>query len=122
MTTTKSIEKTLPQRQRDKLLATLRARFEKNLGRHQGLVWAKVQARLEANAEQLWSLSEMERTGGEPNVVGAESGEFVFFDWSAQSPKVRVSFCYDSGALDVAIQTRSNLFGWRGQFTPEFVA
>ncbi len=122
MTTTKRIEKALPKGQRDDLLAALKAWFEKNLGRHPSLVWAKAQAQLVANAEQLWSLSEMERTGGEPNVVGAESGEFVFFDWSAQSPKVRVSFCYDSGALDVVNQTRSNLFGWRGRFTPENVA
>lgn len=100
MTTIKSIEKALPQRQRDELLAALKARFEKNMGRHQGLVWAKVQARLEAKPEKRWSLAEMERTGGEPDVVGVKSGEFVFFDCSAQSPKGRVSFCYDRAALD----------------------
>jgi hypothetical protein len=78
----------------------LKDRFEKNMNRHKGLDWAKVQARLEANAEKLWSLKEMERTGGEPDVVGVKSGEFVFFDCSAQSPKGRVSFCYDRAALD----------------------
>ena len=72
------------------------------MGRHQGLVWAKVQARLEAKPDKLWSLNEMERTGGEPDVVGQDkkSGEYVFFDCSAQSPKGRVSFCYDRAALD----------------------
>src|SRR5258707_10432150 len=94
------MKKDLSPKQRDELLAALKDRFEKNMGRHQGLVWAKVQARLEANAEKLWSLSEMERTGGEPDGVGVKSGEFVFFDCSAQSPKGRVSFCYDREALD----------------------
>jgi len=89
-------------KQRDELLAALKARFEKNMSRHPGWVWARVQARLEANAEKLWSLAEMERTGGEPDVVGQDkkSGEFVFMDCSAQSPKGRVSFCYDREALD----------------------
>ena len=74
------MKKELSSKQRDELLAALKARFEKNLGRHPGLVWAKVQARLEANAEKLWSLAEMETTGGEPDVVGQDkkSGEFVF--------------------------------------------
>ena len=96
------MKKELSSKQRDELLAALKARFEKNLGRHPGLVWAKVQARLEANAEKLWSLAEMETTGGEPDVVGQDkkSGEFVFMDCSAQSPKGRVSFCYDRAALD----------------------
>jgi hypothetical protein len=95
-------KKELSPKQREELLGALKARFEKNLGRHQGLVWAKVQVRLEANAEKLWSLAEMERTGGEPDVVGQDkkSGEFVFMDCSAQSPKGRVSFCYDRAALD----------------------
>ena len=77
-------------------------RSEKNLNRHKGLEWAKVQARLEANADKLWSLNEMERTGGEPDVVGHDkkSGEVIFFDCSEQSPKGRVSFCYDREALD----------------------
>jgi hypothetical protein len=95
-------KKALSPKQHDELLAVLKARFEKNLGRHQGLVWAKVQARLEAKPDKLWSLAEMERTGGEPDVVGQDkkSGEFVFMDCSAQSPKGRVSFCYDREALD----------------------
>ena len=95
-------KKELSPKQRDELLTALKVRFEKNLTRHQGLVWAKVQARLEANAEKLCSLAEMERTGGEPDVVGQDkkSGEFVFMDCSAQSPKGRVSFCYDRAALD----------------------
>jgi hypothetical protein len=101
---TKGIEmkKELSSKQRDELLAALKARFEKNMGRHPGLVWAKVQARLEAKPDKLWSLAEMERTGGEPDVVGQDkkSGEFVFMDCSAQSPKDRVSFCYDRAALD----------------------
>ena len=92
----------LSPKQREELFRALKDRFEKNLNRHKGLDWAKVQARLEANAEKLWSLQEMERTGGEPDVVGRDkkSGEFVFVDCSAQSPKGRVSFCYDRAALD----------------------
>jgi hypothetical protein len=90
----------LSPKQREELLGALKARFEKNMGRHPGLVWAKVQARLEAKPDKLWSLQEMERTGGEPDVVGVKSGEFVFFDCAAQSPKGRVSFCYDREALD----------------------
>ena len=78
----------------------MKARFDANKARHPGLVWAKVQARLEAKPDKLWSLAEMERTGGEPDVVGVKSGEFVFMDCSAQSPKGRVSFCYDRAALD----------------------
>ena len=99
---TKGIEmkKELSPQQRDELLAALKARFDANKARHPGLVWAKVQARLEARPEKLWSLAEMERTGGEPDVVGVKSGEFVFMDCSAQSPKGRVSFCYDRAALD----------------------
>ena len=94
------MKKELSPKQREELLSALKDRFEKNLKRHKGLDWAKVQARLEANAEKLWSLQEMERTGGEPDVVGVKSGEFVFFDCSPQSPKGRVSFCYDRQALD----------------------
>ena len=98
-TTTK---KELSPKQRDELLAALKARFDANKARHPGLVGAKVQARLEVRPEKLWSLAEMERTGGEPDVVGQDkkSGEFVFMDCSAQSPKGRVSFCYDRAALD----------------------
>jgi hypothetical protein len=89
--------KSLSPKQRDELLASLKARFDANKGRHQGLEWAKVQARLEAEADKLWSLAEMERTGGEPDVVGHDkkSGEFVFMDCSEQTPKGRVSVCYD---------------------------
>jgi hypothetical protein len=98
----KGNKKKLSSKQRDELLKALKSRFEKNMNRHKGLDWAKVQARLEANAEKLWSLNEMERTGGEPDVVGHDkkSGEYVFYDCSAQSPKGRVSFCYDREALD----------------------
>jgi hypothetical protein len=87
----------LSPKQIEELLRTLKARFKKNMSRHKGLEWAKVQARLEANPEKLWSLNEMERTGGEPDVVGQEekTGEYVFFDCSAETPKDRTSVCYD---------------------------
>jgi Protein of unknown function (DUF4256) len=96
------MKKELSPKQREELLAALKTRFEKNLNRHKGLDWAKVQARLEANADKLWSLNEMERTGGEPDVVGHDkkSGEYIFYDCSAESPKGRTSFCYDREALD----------------------
>lgn len=102
MSTTKNNNKELSPKQREELLGALKARFEKNLNRHEGLDWAKVQARLEAHPEKLWSLQEMERTGGEPDVVGQDkkSGEFIFFDCSAQSPNGRTSLCYDREALD----------------------
>jgi hypothetical protein len=92
----------LSSAQRQELLKTLKARFEKNVNRHKGLDWAGVQAKLEANAEKLWSLSEMESTGGEPDVVGHDkkSGEYIFYDCSAESPKGRRSICYDREALD----------------------
>ena len=92
----------LSQKQREELLKTLQARFEKNLSRHKGLEWAKVQAKLEANPGKLWSLHEMERTGGEPDVVDQDkkTGEYIFYDCSAESPKGRRSFCYDREALD----------------------
>jgi hypothetical protein len=88
-------------KQREELLSTLKARFEKNMTRHKGFEWANVQAKLEANAEKLWSLSEMERTGGEPDVVGHDkkTGEYIFYDCSAESPKGRRSACYDREAL-----------------------
>jgi len=88
--------------QREELLTTLKARFEKHMNRHKGLEWAKVQAKLEANSEKLWSLSEMEATGGEPDVVGFDkkTGEYVFYDCSAESPKGRRSVCYDREALN----------------------
>ena len=93
---------TLSKKQREELLRALKARFEKNMNRHKDLEWAKVQAKLQANAEKLWSLNEMERTGGEPDVVGHDkkTGEYLFFDCSAESPDGRASFCYDREALD----------------------
>ena len=94
------MKKELSQKQREELLGALKDRFEKNLNRHKGLDWAKVQARLEANPEKLWSLQEMERTGGEPDVVGVKSGEYVFFDCSAETPKGRTSVCYDREGLE----------------------
>jgi len=101
-TNMKSNKKELSLKQRDGLLATLKARFEKNMNRHKGLDWAKVQARLEANPEKLWSLNEMERTGGEPDVVRQDkkSGEYIFFDCSEQTPSGRGSLCYDDEALE----------------------
>ena len=94
--------KDMKAKQRDELLGTLKARYEKNMHRHPGLAWAKVEARLEANAEKLWSLNEMERTGGEPDVVGREdgTGEYTFCDCSAESPKGRRSVCYDREAQE----------------------
>jgi hypothetical protein len=97
-----SNKKDLSPEQREELLETLKARFEKNMSRHKSLEWAEVQAKLEANAEKLWSLNQMERTGGEPDVVGLEkrTGEYVFYDCSAESPKGRRSVCYDREALE----------------------
>src|SRR5258708_2006244 len=97
-----SNKKELSPEQREELLRTLKARFEKNMNRHKGLEWDKVQAKLEANAEKLWSLNEMERTGGEPDVVGHDkkTGEYIFYDCSADSPKNRRSVCYDGEALE----------------------
>jgi hypothetical protein len=93
---------TLSNKQREELLKALQARFEKNMNRHQGLEWGKVQARLEENAATLWSLNEMEKTGGEPDVVGHDkkTGEYIFYDCAAESPKGRRSLCYDREALD----------------------
>jgi Protein of unknown function (DUF4256) len=94
-------KKQLSSTQREELLKTLKARFEKNMARHKGLDWAKVQAKLEANTEKLWSLNEMETTGGEPDVVGHDkkTGDYSFYDCSAESPKGRRSVCYDGEAL-----------------------
>ncbi len=94
--------KGMKAKQREELLQALEARFEKNMNRHQGLQWVNVQTRLEANPEKLWSLNEMERTGGEPDVVGydKETGQYVFYDCSAESPAGRRSLCYDRQALD----------------------
>jgi Protein of unknown function (DUF4256) len=94
---------TLSKKQREELLRALKARFEKNMNRHKGLAWAAVQPKLEADTEKLWSLSEMERTDGEPDVVGYDkkTGEFIFCDCAAESPKGRRSLCYDREALDL---------------------
>src|SRR6266852_8666100 len=97
-----SNKKDLSPDQREELRGALKARFEKNMNRHKGLEWAKVRAKLEANTEKLWSLAEMERTGGEPDVVGHDkkTGEYIFYDCSAESPKDRRSVCYDREALE----------------------
>src|SRR6478672_7215445 len=94
-------KKKLSQPQREALLKTLKARFQENMNRHKGLEWAKIQAKLDASPEKLWSLGEMERTGGEPDVVGQDkkTGEYIFYDCSAESPKDRRSLCYDEEAL-----------------------
>lgn len=93
---------TLSKKQSEELLKTLRTRFEKNMDRHPGMEWGKVQAKLQSNAEKLWSLQEMERTGGEPDVVAIDkkTGEYVFYDCAAESPKNRRSLCYDDQALN----------------------
>jgi hypothetical protein len=92
----------LSPEQREELLRALKARFEKNMNRHKGLEWAQVQAKLEAHGEKMWSLNEMERTGGEPDVIGHDkkTGEYIFCDCSAESPKGRRSVCYDREALE----------------------
>src|SRR5206468_9770513 len=92
-----SNKKELAPEQREELLRALKARFEKNMTRHKGLQWAKVQAKLEANIEKLWSLNEMERTGGEPDIVSHDkkTGEYIFFDCSAESPNGRRNVCYE---------------------------
>ncbi|MGN7382985.1 DUF4256 domain-containing protein [Paenibacillus sp. SAFN-117] len=97
-----SNKKELSPEEREGLLKTLKARFEKNMNRHEGLEWADVQAKLEASPEKLWSLHEMETTGGEPDVVGHDdrTGEYIFYDCSAESPKGRRSICYDRAALE----------------------
>ena len=95
-------KKKLPTEQREELFKTLKVRFEKNMNRHKGLEWSKVQAKLEANTEKLWSLDKMEETGGEPDVVGIDkkTGEYIFYDCSTESPKDRRSLCYDHEALE----------------------
>src|ERR1700720_2860402 len=97
-----SNKKNLSSKQREELLRALKARFEKNMNRHKGLEWAEVHAKLEVNAGKLWSLNEMERTGGEPDVVGHDkkTGEYIFYDCSAESPPGRRSVCYDREALE----------------------
>ncbi|HEY4550790.1 MAG TPA: DUF4256 domain-containing protein [Bacillus sp. (in: firmicutes)] len=100
----------LSHEQREEILGTLKARFEKNLNRHEGLEWDNVQAKLETNPEKLWSLNEMESTGGEPDVIGhdTKTGEFIFYDCSAESPKGRRSVCYDREALESRKQHKPN--------------
>ena len=102
MNNTIAHNKSLPPAQRDDLLATLKARFAQHMQRHAGLEWTKVEGRLKAYADKQWSLSEMERTGGEPDVVGLDqkSGEVIFYDCSPESPEGRRSLCYDQEALD----------------------
>jgi hypothetical protein len=97
MNTIDSTNSALSQEQRDELLGVLRARFEQNMHRHSGLTWAAIQTKLEATPEKLWSLNEMERTGGEPDLVGHEptTGEYIFYDCSAETPHGRRSVCYD---------------------------
>jgi uncharacterized protein DUF4256 len=98
----KSNKKELSPADREEFLTELKERFEKNMNRHKGVEWAKVKAKLEADAKKLWSLSEMERTGGEPDVAGFDkkTGEYIFYDCSAESPKGRRSLCYDRQALE----------------------
>lgn len=95
-------KKTLSSRQREELLGALKARFEKNMSRHKGLEWDRVRERLDANGGRLWSLNEMEKTGGEPDVVAHDkkTGEYIFFDCSAESPVGRAGYCFDREALD----------------------
>lgn len=102
MSSINSNKKQLSLEQREKLLVTLKSRFEKNMNRHVSLEWAKVQAKLETDGKKLWSLSEMEMTGGEPDVIGYDNmtGEYTFYDCSAESPKGRRSLCYDREALE----------------------
>jgi hypothetical protein len=113
MTNMNSNKKELSPEQLEELLGALKARFEVNMNRHEGLEWANVLARLEGHAEKLWSLNEMERTGGEPDVVGhdKETGEYIFYDCSAESPKGRRNVCYDREALEA-----------RKEFKPENTA
>ena len=95
------MKKEVTSKQREELFKTLKARFEKNMSRHKGNEWAKVKAKLDKNVEKIWSLNEMEKTGGEPDVVGFDkkTGEYIFYDCSAESPAGRRSFCYDNEAL-----------------------
>lgn len=95
-------KKELTQKQTEELIKTLKTRFEKNKNRHKGIEWTKVESKLKKNSSKLWSLNEMERTGGEPDVIGYDkkSGEFIFYDCSEESPTGRRSFCYDKEALE----------------------
>jgi hypothetical protein len=96
------MKKDLPAKQREELLSILKKRFEKNASRHKGIEWVKVEAKLKASTAKLWSLNEMEDTGGEPDVVGYDkkTGEYIFYDCSPESPSGRRSFCYDREALN----------------------
>jgi hypothetical protein len=109
-------KKALSPKQPEELLRASNARFEKNLNRHNGLEWVNVKAKLEANPEKLWSLNEMERTGGEPDVVGYDqkTSEYIFFDCSPESPKGRTSLCYDREALALALAPRRSANSKRG--------
>jgi len=102
MNNIKTIQKKLSSAQREELISMLKSRFEKHSNRHKGIEWSDVQARLETNSEKLWSLREMEATGGEPDVIGQDkkTGEYLFYDCSAESPKGRRSLCYDREALN----------------------
>lgn len=102
MSNIKSNKKELLPKQSEELLSTLKTRFEKNMKRHKDIEWPNVQAKLEANTEKLWSLNEMEKSGGEPDVVSnnKKTGEYIYYDCSAESPNGRRSFCYDRAALD----------------------
>jgi hypothetical protein len=102
MSRSNNTKQELSSEQREKLLAILKARFDKNMRRHKGIKWAEVQSRLEANPAKLWSLNEMETSGGEPDVIAHDkkSGEYLFFDCSPESPKGRVSVCYDRAGLE----------------------
>lgn len=102
MSSTKKQQNKLPAEQRKTLLEALRIRFEKNMHRHEGMDWAKIQAKLEANSDKLWSLSEMEITGGKPDVVGLDkkTGEYIFYDCSQETPKGRRSTCYNREGLE----------------------
>ena len=101
-TMTKGTKKQLSPKQSDELISILKIRFQENMSRHKGLEWATIQAKLEANIEKMWSLNEMEKTGGEPDIVGYDkkTNEYIFYDCSAESPKDRRSFCYDIEALN----------------------
>nr|WP_320024209.1 DUF4256 domain-containing protein [uncultured Acetobacterium sp.] len=98
----KNEERELSSEQREELLSVLKVRFEKNINRHQGLKWAEIQSKLEANTKKMWSLNEMERTGGEPDVAGYDQAtrEYIFYDCSSESPNGRRNVCYDREALD----------------------
>jgi hypothetical protein len=110
MSKTATDKKTLSARQTEDLLKTLEQRFQKNMNRHKGIEWGKVQAKLQANPEKLWSLHEMEKTGGEPDIVSEDkkTGEYLFYDCSAESPKGRRSICYDRDGLESRKEFKPN--------------